>query len=292
MTNKEKSAKTVNEIVNIFRCPLCHQSMKVVDFKSIICSNNHTFDFAKQGYINMLTRPSNQHYDKKLFEARQKIIMESNLYSSLHERLSKVIQEHLGESHESLVMFDAGCGEGSHLQKLLDECCNKKVTGIGLDIAKEGIIMASKEYRHPIWLVGDLANIPLADQSCHVVLNMLSPANYTEFKRVLTPKGIIVKIVPRRNYLKELRAAVFTDRDKNTYSNEETSSLFQQHFQLVSHFSFSCLKELKRAELLNLIQMSPLTWNAKKEHIDSFLNQDSTEITIDLDVLIGVKSPS
>src|SRR5699024_10262572 len=71
MTNKEKSAKVVSEIVDIFRCPICHRSMKVVDFKSLICSNNHTFDFAKQGYVNMLTRPSNQHYDKNLFPKLQ-----------------------------------------------------------------------------------------------------------------------------------------------------------------------------------------------------------------------------
>src|SRR5699024_12760558 len=80
MTNKEKSAKVVSEIVDIFRCPICHRSMKVVDFKSLICSNNHTFDFAKQGYVNMLTRSSNKHYDKNLFDAIQKIIILSNLY--------------------------------------------------------------------------------------------------------------------------------------------------------------------------------------------------------------------
>src|SRR5699024_3639849 len=90
MTKKEESAKVVSQIVDIFRCPICHRSMKVVDFKSLICSNNHTFDFAKQGYVNMLTRPSNQHYDKNLFEARQKIIMESNLYSSLHKKVSEI----------------------------------------------------------------------------------------------------------------------------------------------------------------------------------------------------------
>src|SRR5699024_11781150 len=95
MNNKEKSVKVVSEIMDIFRFPICHRSMKVVDFKSLICSNNHTFDFAKQGYVNMLTRPSNQHYDKNLFEARQKIIMESNLYSSLHKKVSEIIGKHL-----------------------------------------------------------------------------------------------------------------------------------------------------------------------------------------------------
>src|SRR5690625_2473648 len=122
MTNKEKSAKVVSEVVNIFRCPICHQSMKVVDFKSLICSNNHTFDFSKHGYVNMLTRPSNPHYDKKLFEARQKIIMESNLYFSLHKKILEIISNYLDESYNPIVIFDAGCGEGSHLQKIINEC--------------------------------------------------------------------------------------------------------------------------------------------------------------------------
>ncbi|MEI3610564.1 putative RNA methyltransferase [Pseudogracilibacillus sp. SO10305] len=292
MTNKEKSAKVVSEIVDIFRCPICHRSMKVVDFKSLICSNNHTFDFAKQGYVNMLTRPSNQHYDKNLFEARQKIIMESNLYSSLHKKVSEIIGKHLDEFHYPTIIFDAGSGEGSHLQKIINECRDRAITGIGLDIAKEGIIMASKNYHNPIWLVGDLANIPLTDQSSHVVLNILSPANYMEFKRVLAPEGIIVKIVPRPNYLKELREVIFTNSDKKAYTNGETISLFKQNFQLVNNFRFSYFKELEQTELLNLIQMSPLAWNAEKEQIDSFLKLDSTGITVDLDILIGVKSTS
>src|SRR5699024_12757304 len=108
MTNKEKSAKVVSEIVDIFRCPICHRSMKVVDFKSLICSNNHTFDFAKQDYVNMLTRPSNQHYDKNLFEARQKIIIVSKLYSSLQKKYSKIISNHLYEFHYPTIIFYSG----------------------------------------------------------------------------------------------------------------------------------------------------------------------------------------
>src|SRR5699024_12721987 len=50
MTNKEKSAKVVSEIVDIIRCPICHRSMKVADIKTLICSYYHTFDFATQDY--------------------------------------------------------------------------------------------------------------------------------------------------------------------------------------------------------------------------------------------------
>src|SRR5690625_5142846 len=108
MANKEKSAKIISKLVDVFRCPICHQSMKVINLKCLICSNKHTFDFAKQGYVNLLTRPSNQHYDKNLFESRQKMIMESNLYSSLHEKISEIISEHLDNSHNPIILFDAG----------------------------------------------------------------------------------------------------------------------------------------------------------------------------------------
>lgn len=35
--------------------------------------------------------------------------------------------------------------------------------------------------------------------------------------------------------------------------------------------------------------MTPLTWSAKEERLKSFLEEDSVEITVDLDVLVGKK---
>lgn len=288
MSNIEKSAESLSEIVDVFRCPLCHSSMKVMNLKSIICSNNHTFDIAKQGYVNMMTRPANSHYDKKLFEARQEIIAESDLYELLHEKTSEMIKEYLDVSNNPTIMLDAGCGEGSHLQMVLDECNNEAITGIGLDVSKEGIIMAAKKYKTPFWLVGDLASAPLVDQSTRIILNILSPANYKEFKRVLAPDGFVIKVVPRANYLKELRDIIFTDENKQKYSNDDKVSLFKQHFDLVKHSKLSYSKVLKQEELMNLVQMSPLTWNVEKERLGIYMNQGSPEITVDLDILVGV----
>src|SRR5699024_395360 len=164
---------------------------------------------------------------KKLFEARQNMIMESDLYALLHEKISEMIEEHLGVSNYPTIILDAGCGEGSHLQMVLDECNNEAITGIGLDVSKEGIIMAGK--------------------------------NYKEFKRVLAPDGFVIKVVPRANYLKELRDIIFTDENKKKYSNDETVSLFKEHFHQVKQSKVSYSKVLKREELMNLVQMAPLS---------------------------------
>src|SRR5690606_34617008 len=116
---------------------LCYSSMKVVDLRSLICSNNHTFDFAKQGYVNMLTRPINSNYNKALFQARQKIIMESDLYTLLHKEISRVINRNIDGSNNEVILLDAGSGEGSHLQRIVDENVNGTIQGIGIDISKE-----------------------------------------------------------------------------------------------------------------------------------------------------------
>ncbi|WP_338150449.1 putative RNA methyltransferase [Priestia flexa] len=67
MTNKTKSATVFSKFANAFRCPHCKCSFKDVDLKSLKCSNNHTFDFAKQGYINLMTHSTKSHYDKRLY---------------------------------------------------------------------------------------------------------------------------------------------------------------------------------------------------------------------------------
>jgi 23S rRNA (guanine745-N1)-methyltransferase len=288
MTKKTKSAERVSQFVAAFQCPLCKSAMRVEELKSLVCAKNHTFDFSKQGYVNLMTRPAHSHYKKELFEARHKIIMESNVYTSMHETIAKVIKEYMDVSLNPFMVIDLGCGEGSHLQRILDECMIPSMTGVGLDISKEGIAMAAKRYEDQIWLVGDLAKSPLADQSFHVILNILSPSNYKEFKRILVKDGLVIKVVPRPNYLRELREALFEDKEKKVYKNDEIVSLFQKQLHLLDVFHLCYTKELNNAELEHLVRMTPLAWSADQAHIDAFLHRDFAKITVDLDILVGV----
>jgi Methyltransferase domain. len=287
MTKKIRSAQRVRKLESVLKCPICESPVKVVDLKSLICSHNHTFDFAKQGYLNLMPYPTNSHYKKELFEARHKIITESDLYAAVHETITKAIRAHADVSINPFIIADLGCGEGSQLQKILDGCRSRTATGIGLDIAKEGIMMAAGRYESPIWLVADLAKTPLADRSVHVILNMLSPSNYKEFKRVLVQGGLVIKVVPRPLYLKELRDMLFED-DKKVYRNEETVSRFKNHFRPLDSFRLTYTQKLHNAELEHLVRMTPLAWTADQARIDAYINQETAEITVDVEVLIGL----
>ncbi|AKG36038.1 putative RNA methyltransferase [Paenibacillus durus] len=292
MTRQSIGAARVKELESAFKCPLCESPMRVADCKSLICCRNHTFDFSKHGYLNLSARPASRKYTKELFQARRKIITESGLYTKMHETIAGAIEKHKGGSADSYTMADLGCGEGSHLHRILEECGSPGITGIGLDLSKEGIVMASKKYEAPIWIVGDLAKSPLADQSLNVVLNILSPSNYKEFKRISAHDGLVIKVVPRSGYLKELREALFGREENMSYRNDETAALFRQHFVLADVIHLNYIKELNQAELGNMVRMTPLSWSSNKTRIDGYINRDYAEITVDLDILIGVSTDS
>ena len=48
--------------MNILTCPVCGEKLNI-DGKAFKCANSHSFDIAKQGYVNLLL--TNKSGDKK-----------------------------------------------------------------------------------------------------------------------------------------------------------------------------------------------------------------------------------
>lgn len=284
--NKQKRMESFQQHIAAICCPYCLRSLQVKN-GSLICTVGHTFDMARQGYVNMLNRPGNQQYDKTLFAARQEIITASGLYDVLHEKIAKVLNDYFTAVGSSLFILDAGCGEGSHLQRIIEQSQRSAITGVGLDLSKEGIKLAAQSYKEPLWFVGDLAKTPFVDGVFHAILNILSPANYKEFQRLLAPSGLVIKVVPRQNYLKELREALFIETEKKVYRNQCPARRFKEHFELVEAMDVSNVKSLNQAQLYQLALMSPLSWTAERERLARFSERETTGITIDLEILVG-----
>lgn len=274
-----QSADYVSKFKTLFACPICHSPMEVMEYKSLICSNRHTFDFTKQGYINFTTQSVNTKYGKELFDARRKLINESDFFEPLTNEISRIVNQCSGNR---IAILDTGCGEGSHLSKICEKV-NKDVIGVGIDLSKEGIRAASKDYTDKIWAVADLANTPFQTAQFEVILNILSPSNYVEFKRLLKKDGLVIKIVPQSGYLKELREEIF---EKRPYSNTNTVNRFYENFRFARRSRLTYVRELNNSSLRWLVQMTPMTW-AKKEKVASFLNKESSQITVDFEILIG-----
>lgn len=280
------------EFEDIFVCPICLSSMQVVDFKSLICSHRHCFDLSKKGYVNFLTHALKTKYDKKLFEAR-KMISEKGFFEPLMDRICESILRELKPSDQSIKILDAGCGEGSHLSdiqhKLMAQSeCN--LLGVGIDISKEGIHMASGLSSKTIWCVADLAKPPFADQQFNFILNILSPSNYSGFQRILADHGMVIKVIPETRYLQELRGIFYKSTDRDVYSNKKTIELFKQHFDLVDIQRVQYGVNMDHESIKQLVHMTPLSWGASEKLKEQVSSRIKGEITFDFSILLGSRS--
>lgn len=275
LSKRAQSIQQFQQIIEIFACPLCKQQMTMSDEGKMSCPSNHSFDVAKQGYIYLLSRPMQSMYSKDLFESRHEVIQ-----SGIYDQVQQVIAGEINDQYP--IILDTGCGEGSHLHRICQRLDG--AIGVGVDIAKEGIVAAAKFYNEEIWCVGDLANSPYNEAAFDVILNFLSPANYEEFKRLLKPGGRVIKVVPQENYLKELRVQAFADSEKENYSNEQTVERFKASFNKVDIKRVTYTLPLAEHLVQKLLEMTPIGW-----HIEHKENIKLQQITIDLDLLIGME---
>ncbi len=259
----------------LFACPICQQGIEISNEGKMSCLSNHTFDVAKQGYVYMLNRPIQSMYGKELFESRHTVIQ-----AGIYDRLQAAIAREI--TVEQPVILDTGCGEGSHLHRICEQL--DRPVGVGIDISKEGVIAAAKYNPEQLWCVGDLANSPFNEQSFDAILNILSPANYDEFKRLLKRGGKVIKVVPQENYLKELRKQAFANSEKETYTNAETVERFKASFANAEVKRITYTVPLEAHLVQNLLEMTPMGW-----HINDKESIQLQEITIDLDLLIGME---
>ncbi|BAK14776.1 SAM-dependent methyltransferase [Solibacillus silvestris StLB046] len=259
----------------LFACPICRQGIEISNEGKMSCLSNHTFDVAKQGYVYMLNRPIQSMYGKELFESRHTVIQ-----AGIYDRLQAAIAREI--TVEQPVILDTGCGEGSHLHRICEQL--DRPVGVGIDISKEGVIAAAKYNPEQLWFVGDLANSPFNEQSFDAILNILSPANYDEFKRLLKRGGKVIKVVPQENYLKELRKQAFANSEKESYTNAQTVERFKASFANAEVKRITYTVPLEAHLVQNLLEMTPMGW-----HINDKESIQLQEITIDLDLLIGME---
>src|SRR5690606_39203937 len=263
---------------------ICSMEMEVEERLRLVCKNLHSFDLAKSGYVNLAPQAHTTKYDKSLFEART-AVMTSGFFRTVLDSIIARLDDRL-TGVECPVVLDAGCGEGTHLQEVHSRMPAGSV-GIGIDLAKEGIATASKAYPGIIWSVADLAAMPFADARMDAILNILSPANYAEFNRLLKPGGVLVKVVPESGYLQELREAFYEGKQQKEES--DPVERFREQFESVETERVTYAFALPEGLLAPLIRMTPLTWNASEERVSEVLATGMKEITIDLQVIVGVR---
>ncbi|WP_339486123.1 putative RNA methyltransferase [Pseudomonas sp. EL_65y_Pfl2_R95] len=256
-------------------CPLCQGALRRVD-KTVVCPANHRFDRARQGYLNLLAVQHKNSRDpgdnQAMVEARRRFL-DGGHYAPLAVRLAQ-----LAAGFAPVQWLDIGCGEGYYTAQIAQGLPDAK--GYALDISREAVKRACKRAPEVEWVVASMARLPLTEGSCQLLASVFSPLDWQEAKRVLAPKGGLLRMGPTSNHLMELRQKLYDEvRD---YDDQKHLELIPEGMQLAQSetLSFTLKVETEQARA-DLLAMTPHGWRASAERRATVI-AEPLEVTVSI----------
>lgn len=246
-----------------YQCPLCLLPL-ALDNRSFCCVNNHQFDLAKEGYVNLMPahhKRSKDPGDNKLMTQARRRFLESNNYHKLRELVANICAMQL--SHlPTPQLLDIGCGEGYYTSYIAEKLAIEQSKGqvYGLDISKIAIRYASKRYVNCEFSVASSHRLPFANHSLNAIVRIYAPCKAEEMHRVIKDDGIIITVTPGARHLYQLRETIYSEVRAHS---EVTESI--DGFELIDQKKLHYKMDLSGTEADDLLQMTPFAWKATDE---------------------------
>jgi len=171
------------------------------------CGQGHSFDVARQGYLNLETGGSRHRggADTSSMVSARERFLGSGHYAPIAQAVSSLAAQHGPRAAGPGVILDLAGGTGYYLSAVLDtRPCD---TGICMDLSKPALRRAAVAHPRIAAIGRDVwAGFPLADGSVSTVMSVFGPRNVAETRRVLARDGIFLLVTPTAEHLRELVA--------------------------------------------------------------------------------------
>jgi 23S rRNA (guanine745-N1)-methyltransferase len=235
------------------RCPVCHDTVGRPDPRSLRCPRGHTFDIARQGYVDLSAGRVPHDGDSAEMVADRADFLAGGGYDFIASALADAAREH-GPAGDGLVL-DAGTGTGWYLAHVLDALPD--AVGLGVDVAKPALRRAARAHpragaaRCDLW-----RRLPVADGAAGAVLDVFAPRNGPEFRRVLRADGVLLVVTPAPDHLRELIGTlglIRVDPDKA----ERVAESLGGHFTVAESATHRRTLRLAGPALRTLVGMTP-----------------------------------
>lgn len=276
----------------LLRCPVCKENLiKDASNKTYKCNNNHSYDIAKEGYVNLLI--SNQKKSKNPGDSKEMVLsridfLSRGYYKKLSDRINeKIVQYLTKQSKNEFNILDLGCGEGYYLINLKNYMDSKKMKAnyYGMDVSKDAVKYAGKSNKECVFAVGNNFNVPAQDKTVDCILSVFSPIDINECNRVLKDDGVFVRILPRTDHLIELRNIIYSE----VHLNEKVYTASSEENEYVEEENVTFKIKLNKEEILSLLKMTPHYWKSTPENKEKLETYESLNITIDMRIGIFQK---
>ena len=257
----------VADVADLLACPVCAARSEpdvplAPSGRSVRCAAGHTFDLARQGYVNLAGRAAPQHADTAAMVAARERFLESGAY----DPVADAVVGAAGGLPAGATVLEAGAGPGWYLGRLLAGLATGGVRarGLALDISVAACRRAAvRTARSPVGvLVADVwGPLPVRSGTIEAVLSVFAPRNAAEFARVLTPGGRLVVVSPLPDHLAALRAA-WGLLDVEPGKQERLASGLAAHLVAAGASELRFAVEPDPALLADLVAMGPNAFHA------------------------------
>lgn len=255
-------------------CPLCGNPL-VQKEKSLICKKQHSFDIAKQGYVNLLPVQNKKSLHpgdtKDMLIARRKFL-NSGIYMPICNAVTQKVKE-LTENIVNPTIVDIGCGEGFYTTAIKESAgeCNC----IGIDISKDAVKMACSRDKSITWTVATAGQLPIENNNTDIITAMFSLISKEEYLRILKKGGYIIEIIAGNNHLIQLKEIIYDE----VYKQDKKPAYIGEEFKEISRTQQQFDFTLENHQLKNLLMMTPHLWRIKKENREKLEQTQSLLLT-------------
>ncbi|MCX5863841.1 MAG: methyltransferase domain-containing protein [Deltaproteobacteria bacterium] len=284
-------------MTSILQCPVCREPL-LVTATGYQCAANHSFDAARQGYVNLVLA-QNKHSkepgdDPEMVLSRRRFL-DLGYYNPVSDGINEAVGTVLAglERENECCVLDAGCGEGFYLQRLKEALAHTPevrlpITYHGVDVSKFAVRQATQRDRTMAWFVASINDLPFLDTSLDLVLNVFSPANIPEFSRILKQGGSLIFVNPGPRHLNGLREIIYpvTREHAPPAITEKAEALFAP--ATVARITYP-LALASNQEIMDLLAMTPYYWNIDQETKGKVAALDRLELEVDVEIRVFKK---
>ena len=255
----------------IWTCPICREALLLNESASSWrCENNHLFDCAREGYVNLL--PSNKKRSSEPGDSAEMIAARRRILGAeIYRPLADSIQAQLAGMGSITRILDLGCGEGYYSNAMRRVIPDAIVCGV--DISKPAVRLAAKQYSSVNFAVASSFTLPLAAASQDLVVRIFAPSDEAEVSRVLKAEGAYLEVTPAPRHLWALREALYDTPRAHSAAREEVGGL-----SLCQSSTVEFKVELDQALLHDLVAMTPFAHRGHREKREQLLALDSLTV--------------
>lgn len=250
------------DVLRHLRCPNCDRPLHrsgAAGAQTLRCPDGHSFDVARQGYVNLLTGRVGHSGDSPEMVAAREEFLSAGHYDFISAALASTAARVVTRAGTPPFVVDVGAGTGRHLATMLNALPG--ATGLAVDIAKPAIRRAARAHPRIGAVLGDTwTRLPVADAVTAVLINVFAPRNGPEFRRILRPDGRLLVVTPDTAHLTEL-----VDRLSLLRVDPEKAGRIAQRltgeFTQVDETEHRRQMRLSRRAVWALVSMGPSAWH-------------------------------